>query len=105
MGYLGLLFIFWAFTIFVQRAFWRLRKKTGKSKLGFYPTGASMGNALQVLQEIVHPHVKYVIEEKLDEDEDEDDETGPKDPTAHLMRQAKRIQRGETIDRITVFLP
>jgi hypothetical protein len=105
MGYLGLLLIIWFCTIFVQRLLWRVRKRPGKSKLGFYPTGASMGNALQVLQAIADPQVLHVIEQKLDEPVDEEDETGPKDPTAHLMRQAKRIRNGEKIERLTALLP
>jgi hypothetical protein len=46
----------------------------------------------------------YVIEEKLDEKADEDDEGGPDDPTRHLHRQAARIRRGERLDRLTVLL-
>jgi hypothetical protein len=105
MGYLGLLLIVWFCIICVQRALWRKGKKAGRSKLGFYPSGASMGNALQVLQAIAHPQVLHVIAEKLEEPVDEEDETGPKDPTAHLLRQAKRIRNGQKIDRLTALLP
>jgi hypothetical protein len=104
MGYLGLLLILWGFTVCVQRALWRLRKKRGKSKLGFYPSAASIGNALQVLQAIAEPQVQHVIEERLEEPTDEDDEAGPKDPTAHLMRQARRIRKGEDV-HLTALLP
>jgi hypothetical protein len=48
--------------------------------------------------------VAYVIEEKLDEKVDEDDEAGPEDPTRHLHRQAARIRRGERLDRLTALL-
>ena len=105
MGYFGLLLIVWGSAVYVQRALWRWRKNTGKSRLGFYPTGASIGNALQVLQAIAEPQVQHVIEERLEEPVDEDDETGPKDPTAHLMRQARRIRNGEDVDRLTALLP
>jgi hypothetical protein len=104
MGYLGLLLVFWGCAVYVQRALWRRRKK-GKSKLGFYPTGASIGNALQVLQAITQPRTQHVIEEMLEEPAEDDDEAGPKDPTAHLMRQARRIRRGEEVDRLTTLLP
>jgi len=60
---------------------------------------------LQALQAITQPHVKHVIEARLDEAADEDDDGAPKDPMAHLLRQAKRIRRGEEIDRLTVLLP
>jgi hypothetical protein len=105
MGYLGLLIVLWGCAIFVQRALWRWRKRTGQSKLGFYPTGASVGNALQVLQAIAKPQARYVIEEKLEEQTEEDDDAGPKDPTAHLMRQARRIRNGEKVERLTALLP
>jgi len=105
MGYLGLLLLLWGGAVFVLRVSWRWRKKAGKSKLGFYPTGASMGNALQVLQAIAEPQIQHVIEEKLEEPTDEDDEAGPKDPTAHLMRQARRIRNGEKVERFTALLP
>jgi len=104
MGYLGLLLIVWGCIVFVQRTVWRWRKKTGKSRLGFFPTGASMGNALQVLQAIAEPQIQYVIEERLEEPTDEGDEAGPKDPTAHLMRQARRIRKGEDV-HLTALLP
>jgi hypothetical protein len=105
LGYLGLILIVWACAIFVQRTLSRWRGKTAKRKIGFYPTGASMGNALQVLQAFVNPEVLHVIEERLEEPEEEDDETGPKDPRAHLMRQARRIRNGEGVERLTALLP
>ncbi len=37
-----------------------------------------------------------------DQHEDEDDERGPKDPTAHLKRQLRRIRNGEEVDRLRV---
>ncbi len=105
MGYLGLLLIFWGGIVCVQRALWRRRKKAGKSRFGFYPTGASIGTALQALQAITQPRTQHVIEEMLEEPAEDDDEAGPKDPTAHLMRQARRIRRGEEVDRLTTLLP
>jgi hypothetical protein len=62
-----------------------------------------MGNALQKLSVIAQPQVEHVLEEKLSEDADEDDEGGPKDPTAHLHRQAAKIRRGEKLDRLTAI--
>jgi hypothetical protein len=104
MGYLGLLMIVWGCIVWMQRASWRWRKKTGKSKWGFYSSGASIGNALQVLQAIAEPQVQHVIEEKLEEPAEDDDEAGPKDPAAHLLRQARRIRKGEDV-RLTALLP
>jgi hypothetical protein len=105
MGYLGLLLGLWACVFALQRAGWRRRRRRGKRRLGFYPTGASAGNALHALQAIAQPQVKYVLEEKLDESEEDDDEGAPKDPTAHFMRQARRIRSGKPVDRLTILLP
>jgi len=100
---------FYAFSCFVGCAFfyqrwrWRRRRRS-RSNLGFYPNASSLGNALHQLQAIAEPRVAYVIEEKLDEEADEDDEGGPDDPTRHLHRQAAKIRRGERLDRLTVLL-
>ena len=103
--FLGLLLIFGMGVLFVQRALWRWKKRTGKGMLGFCPSAAALGNALQVIQVIAQPHVKYVIEEKLEEPSDADDESGRLDPTAHLMRQARRIRNGEELEYLTTLLP
>ncbi len=105
MEYLGLLLIFGMGVCFVQRALWRLKKRTGKGRPGFYPSGAALGNALQAIQVLAQPHVKYVIEEKLEEPTDADDESGPLHPTAHLMRQARRIRNGDQVECLTTLLP
>ena len=88
---------------FYQRFRWKRNKRLGKSNWGFYPSTASLGNALQELQTMAEPQVHYVLEEKT-EDTAEDDETGPDDPTAHLRKQAERIRRGDRRTRITVRL-
>ncbi len=93
--------VFVAIAFFYQRYRWRRRKSRGKSKWGFYPGTASMGNALHQLSVIAQPQLEYVLEEKLSEDSEEDDEGAPKDPTAHLHRQAAKLRRGEKLDRLT----
>ncbi len=104
VGFLILFSSFIACAFYFQRFLWRLRKRAGKHRLGFFPSSASLGNALHNLEIIAQPRVEYVLEEKLDDHEDEDDEAGPKDPTAHLQRQLKRIRNGEEVDSLTVLL-
>jgi hypothetical protein len=89
---------------FYQRYRWRRNKRLGKRRFGFYPSGTSMGNALQQLQIIAEPQTKHVLEEKLDEDLDDEEAGGPDDPTRHLHRQAARIRRGERVDVLTTYL-
>jgi hypothetical protein len=102
----GFLFFMFLFTcaFFVQRFLWRRRRRLGKRRLGFYPSVGSMGNALHQLQILAQPQVKYVLEEKLEEEAEEDDVAGPEDPMAHLHRQVARIRRGQKTGRLTVRL-
>ncbi len=86
----------------MRRLVWRLR-----GRFGFYPSGAALGNALQRLQVIAQPEVRYVIREKEGESvdgEDSGDPDYPIDPIAHLHRQARRIRRGEEVERITAVV-
>ena len=105
MGYLGLILAIWVCASLLQRARWRWKTRGEKGKRRHRSSGASLGNALQNIQAILEPPVKHVVQEMLEEHTEEDDEAGPKDPTAHLLRQAKRIRNGEPIDRLTALLP
>ena len=90
---------------FYQRYRWRRNKRLGKQRFGFYPSGASMGNALQQLQVIAEPQTKHVVVEMQEEETDDEDAGGPDDPVRHLHRQAAKIRRGETVDTLTTLLP
>ena len=90
---------------FFQRFRWHLRKRLGKKRLGFYPTSASLGNALQTLQIFAEPRVEHVLEEKLDEDVDDDEAGGSDDPAEHLQRQAARIRKGKQLGHLTARIP
>jgi hypothetical protein len=105
MGVLGLLFLAVIGMFYVRRAWWGWKTRAQKRTRGRYRGGAALGNALQTLQIFVHPHVEHVIEERLKEPADEDDEGEPKDPKAHLLRQVKKIRNGEDVDRLTAMLP
>jgi len=76
---------------FVQRYVALRRKRKGG---GFYPSSAAMGNALQELQRLTQPSVRYVLEEKQKEEREEDDEGGPDDPDRFLRER----RRHETPD-------
>ena len=91
-----------ALAFFLQRYRWRRRRRLGKSNWGFYPSSAGMGNALQQLSTLAQPQVEHVLEEKLAEKADEDDEGGPLDPVQHLGRQCGRIRRGEKLGGMKV---
>ncbi len=100
MEYLGLLFLFATGAMFAQRIRWRWRAKRGKRQ-SYCPSGAAIGNALQSLQAFVQPEVRYVLQERLEEPAEDQEDGEPKDPREHLLRQARRIQRGEEVEFIT----
>jgi len=99
--YLSVIIVTIAF--FAQRARWRRRRRQNKSNWGFFPTSASMGNALHHLQALAQPQVQQILEEKLDEHAEDEEDGAPKDPAAHLHRQARRIRRGQKVDHLTAL--
>jgi len=93
-----------AFAFILQRFRWKLRKSGRKSKFGFYPSTLLLGDALHNLQVIAQPHVQHVLEEKLKEAAEEDDEGDPDDPSRRLEKQFRRIRNGERVDDLAVPL-
>ena len=69
------------------------------------PSRAALGEAFQALQLFSQPQVRHVLAEQQEEEIDEDDNGGPDDPTRHLLRQARRLQRGERLERLMARLP
>jgi hypothetical protein len=66
----------------------------------------SLGNAFHRLRAYAHPHVKHVITQTLQQNDEADFENlGQNEPFAHLHRQAVKIQRGEPVDQITALMP
>ena len=80
---------------------YRLQRRRGRSRVGWYPGAGSLGNALQGLQAFTQPRVEHSIVQMMDEDVEEDDEGGPDDPVAHLLWQGRRIRRGKQVGPIT----
>ena len=99
---------YWAFVCFVGCAFfyqrYRWRRNRRRGRIGFYPSGASMGNALHQLQVIAEPQMKHVVVEMQEEETDDEDAGGPDDPVRHLHRQAAKIRRGERVETLTALL-
>ncbi len=66
----------------------------------------SLGNAFHRLRAYVHPHVKHVITQTLQQAGEGDFENLDQNESfVHLHRQAVRIQRGEQVNDITALLP
>jgi hypothetical protein len=96
--------IFIGATLLVQRACSRSKRRLGRKRWGYYPSGAALGNALQTLQVLVQSSARYALAEKLEEPAEDDESGGPDDPIAHLHKQARMIRRGEPPERLTAKL-
>src|SRR5215469_1702447 len=65
-------------------------------------TTPDLAGALMFLSMAYRPNHAFVAKAQIveREDEDEDDQGGPDTPQRHLMRQLRRIRRGESVDRL-----
>jgi len=61
-----------------------------------------MGAALMFLSMAYRPNHAFVAKAQIQqhEDEEDDDQGGPDTPQKHLLRQLRRIRRGENVDRL-----
>jgi hypothetical protein len=103
MKYLGVLVAALFCAVLWKHARSSRKLRDGDNSQRTFRPGVRIGNALQVLEEFVHPHAKHVLQERLREQEDQEESTETSDPTEHLLRQARQIQRGEAVERITAL--
>jgi len=92
--------VFCLFTaiILLQRARWRRKNRTNKSRRAFYPSSAALSLAILSLQTLAQPDLHHALEQRQSEAEDEEENGDPDDPAAQLSRQLKRLRNGEQID-------
>jgi hypothetical protein len=65
----------------------------------------SLGNDLHRLRAYAHPHVKHVITQALQHNDEADfGNLRQNESLVHLHRQAVKIQRGEPVDQITALM-
>jgi hypothetical protein len=95
--------VFVGISFLYQRSRWRRRKAKGQGNWGFYPGAAALGNALHQLSVFAEPQAQHAVTEILEEESEGDEEGAPKDPVAHLHRQARKIRRGEKVKRLTAL--
>ena len=88
---------------FVKRAAWKRAKRSGREKLGFFPTSVGLGMMFLFMQAFTRPSLSYVLEAKQQEEADEDDSGDSLASTArlkHFHRQLRKIRRREPIDKL-----
>jgi len=83
---------------------WRRKKKTVRPRRGFSTAG--LGTVVLGLTLLYRPRILYAVEaqQRQVEDADEDDNGDPDSPEKHLMRQLRRIRRGEEVDVLSLRL-
>ena len=89
---------------FVRRAVWKRKRRRGENCSTFCPPSFALGTILLFSQIFYRPTVTYVLEAKLDEDIEQDDQGDPETTTKQLDRQLKRIRRGEEVGDIVLRL-
>jgi len=88
----------------LRRAAWKRALRAGRKPVGFCPSSSAFGSAFQIIETFYRPTIAHVIEAKLEEDVDEDDDGEPETPARLFHRQLKRIRRGDPIDRLILRL-
>jgi hypothetical protein len=88
----------------LRRAAFRRALRSGKPLPAFRPSSSSFGISFQIMQAFYRPTVAYVIEAKLEEDAEDDNDGDPETPAKHLHRQLRRIRRGDPVDTLVLRL-
>jgi len=91
---------------YLFRVPWGRKRKAGRCRSRFFPSSEGLGTVLLGLTLIYRPRILYAVEaqRRQVENVDEDDNGDPDTPTRHLMRQLRRIRRGEAVESLTVRL-
>lgn len=88
----------------VRRIAWRRNQRLGRKKSGFCPSSSALGIVLLVLGVFHRPSVAHVVEARLVEDAEEDDDGDPDTSAKQLNQQLRRIRYGEPIDGLVLWL-
>jgi hypothetical protein len=88
----------------VRRARFRRQNRQRRKLTGFCPSSAALGLAFLFLSAFSRPSIAHVIEARLKQDVEEDDQGDPDSPVKYLHRQLRRIRRGERIDQLVLRL-
>ena len=91
---------------YLSRVPWRRNRKLGRRRSGFSPSSAGLETVVLGLTLIYRPRIQYAVEaqQRQVEDADEDDNGDPDSPKKHLLRQLRRIRRGEHVETLSLRL-
>lgn len=91
---------------YIFRVPWWRKRKTRRSRSRFSSSTTGVGTALVGLTLFYRPRLQFAVEaqQRQVEDVDEDDNGDPDSPKKHLLRQLRRIRRGEPVETLSVRL-
>jgi len=83
---------------------WRRNPKLGRRRSRFVPSSEGLGTVLLGLTLIYRPRIQYAVQaqHRQVEDADEDDNGDLDTPARHLLRQLRRIRRGEHVETLSL---
>jgi hypothetical protein len=95
--------------VFLSRlkdSIWKPKSSRRRRRFGVLAANAALGLAFLPFAAIYRPRMIEVakVQQRQQEDVDEDDNGAPETPLGHLLRQLRRIRRGEQVDRLTLRL-
>ena len=105
--------ITWLIVMMFMVAWSRIFQRADKKQVNpsrIVRTGSSspeaFGAAFLFLSMAYRPNHAYIAKAQItqQEDQDDDDQGGPDSPRRHLLRQLRRIRRGEHVDRLVLRL-
>jgi hypothetical protein len=91
------------FVYFMRRAVSRRQIRLGKPT-GFCPSSAALGLIFLFAQTFYRPTVSHVVEARLQDDVEEDDNCDPETSEMNLDHQLRKIRRGEPVDDLVLRL-
>ncbi len=85
---------------------WKPKDPRRRRRFGILAANAALGFSFLPFAAIYRPRMIEVAkaQQRQQEDADEDDNGDPDTPARHLLRQLRRIRRGEKVDRLTLKL-
>ena len=81
---------------------WKPKGFRRRRRFGRFAANAALGISFLPFAAIYRPRMIEVVKAQIRqvEDADEDDNGDPDTPARHLLRQLRRIRRGEPVDRL-----
>jgi hypothetical protein len=91
---------------YIVRMPWGRKRKKGRRSRSRFLSSPGLETVLLGLTLIYRPRIHYAVEaqHRQVEDADEDDNGDPETPLKHLLRQLRRIRRGEEVETLSVRL-